>query len=63
LVIHYGLIALANQLIKDILRWDELIAEKDILYFKIEAVGLINHFPYLVIRGIYNYSDTYKNKE
>ena len=28
-----------------------------------EAVGLINNFPYLVIRGICDYLDLYKNKE
>jgi hypothetical protein len=28
-----------------------------------EAEGLMNQFPCLVIRGIYNYSNTYKNKE
>jgi len=37
--------------------------EKDVLYFKIEAARLINHFPYLVIRGVYNYLDLYKNKK
>ena len=31
-------------------------------YFKVEAAGLINSFPYLVVRGIYDYIDTYKNK-
>jgi nucleoside phosphorylase len=28
-----------------------------------EAAGLMNHFPCLVIRGIRDYSDTHKNKE
>lgn len=32
------------------------------LCFKIEAVGLMDNFPYLVIQGIYNYADMYKNK-
>jgi hypothetical protein len=27
-----------------------------------EAARLINHFPYLVIHRIYNYSNLYKNK-
>jgi len=63
LAIYYSLIALANQLIKNALVWDILIIEKDILYFKIEAAGLINQFPYLVICGICDYLNTYKNKE
>jgi len=27
-----------------------------------EAAGLMNSFPYLVIRGICNYTDSHKNK-
>jgi nucleoside phosphorylase len=62
LVIHYGLIASGNQLIKDALLRDKLAAEKDILCFEMEAAGLMNHFPCLVIRGICDYSDSHKNK-
>jgi hypothetical protein len=28
-----------------------------------EAAGLMNHFPCLVIRGICDYADSHKNKE
>lgn len=28
-----------------------------------EAAGLTNHFPCLVVRGICDYSDSHKNKE
>ncbi|EGX44898.1 hypothetical protein AOL_s00176g69 [Orbilia oligospora ATCC 24927] len=61
--IHYGLIASANQLMKNALIRDRLAAEKNVLCFEMEAAGLINHFPCLVIRGICDYSDTHKNKE
>ncbi|KAL7784054.1 purine and uridine phosphorylase [Trichoderma ceciliae] len=61
--IHYSLIASANKLMKDAIVQDELIAKKDILCFEMEAAGLINHFPCLVIHGICNYSDSHKNKE
>ena len=30
---------------------------------EIEAAGLMNDFPYLVIWGICDYADSYKNKE
>ncbi|KAH8803357.1 hypothetical protein F5884DRAFT_847191 [Xylogone sp. PMI_703] len=63
LAIHYGLIASANQLMKDALIRDKLAAENDVLCFEMEAAGLMNHFPCLVIRGICDYSDTHKNKE
>ena len=61
--IHYGLIASANQLMKDASVRDTLAAEKDVLCFEMEAAGLMNHFPCLVIRGICDYSDSHKNKE
>ncbi|KAK6535933.1 hypothetical protein TWF281_000182 [Arthrobotrys megalospora] len=61
--IHYGLIASANQLMKDALIRDKLAEEKGVLCFEMEAAGLMNHFPCLVIRGICDYSDSHKNKQ
>ncbi|KAL3429112.1 hypothetical protein BDV09DRAFT_203300 [Aspergillus tetrazonus] len=61
--IHYGLIASANQVMKDASKRDQLAAENDILCFEMEAAGLMNQFPCLVIRGICDYSDSHKNKE
>ncbi|SCV61255.1 uncharacterized protein FFFS_15824 [Fusarium fujikuroi] len=61
--VHYGLIASADQLMKDALARDKLSEEKEVLCFEMEAAGLMNHFPCLVIRGICDYSDTHKNKE
>ncbi|KAL6402688.1 hypothetical protein AUP68_14144 [Ilyonectria robusta] len=42
---------------------DKLAVEENILCFEMEAAGLMNHFPCLVIRGICDYSDSHKNKE
>ncbi|PTB62131.1 purine and uridine phosphorylase [Trichoderma citrinoviride] len=61
--IHYGLVASANTLMKDALARDKLIAKKDVLCFEMEAAGLMNHFPCLVIRGICDYSDSHKNDD
>ncbi|EGE78473.2 uncharacterized protein BDCG_08670 [Blastomyces dermatitidis ER-3] len=61
--IHYGLIASGNQLMKDAMIRDRLAAEKDVLCFEMEAAGLMNHFPCLVIRGICDYSESHKNEE
>ncbi|EXL65535.1 hypothetical protein FOPG_18241 [Fusarium oxysporum f. sp. conglutinans race 2 54008] len=61
--IHYGLIASSNRLMKDALTRDVLAAKKGVLCFEMEAAGLMNHFPCLVIRGICDYSDSHKNKE
>lgn len=62
-VIHYGLIASANQLMKDATIRDQLAAERDVLCFEMEPAGLMNNFPCLIIRGICDYSDSHKNKE
>ncbi|KAI9884228.1 MAG: Serine/threonine-protein phosphatase 4 catalytic subunit [Watsoniomyces obsoletus] len=61
--IHYGLIASADQLMKDASVRDTLAKDRDVLCFEMEAAGLMNRFPCLVIRGICDYSDTHKNKE
>ena len=61
--IHYGLIASGNQLMKDAHIRDKLAMDKGVLCFEMEAAGLMNHFPCLVIRGICDYSDSHKNTE
>ncbi|ETS82683.1 hypothetical protein PFICI_04559 [Pestalotiopsis fici W106-1] len=61
--VHYGIIASANQLMRDANLRDKLSAEHDILCFEMEAAGLMNQFPCVVIRGICDYSDTHKNKD
>ncbi|KAL4897683.1 purine and uridine phosphorylase [Aspergillus ambiguus] len=62
-VIHYGVIASANRVIKNALFRNVLSAKYNILCFDMEAAGLLNHFPCLVIRGICDYSDSHKTKE
>jgi nucleoside phosphorylase len=62
-VIYYGLITSLNQLMKDALIRDRLVAEWNVLCFEMEVAGLINYFPCLMIHGICNYADSYKNKE
>ncbi|KAK5237901.1 hypothetical protein LTR47_000994 [Exophiala xenobiotica] len=63
IVIHYGTIASGNQVVKDALTRDRLSAQHGgVLCFEMEAAGLMNIFPCLVIRGICDYSDSHKNK-
>jgi ankyrin repeat protein/nucleoside phosphorylase len=62
-VVHYGTIASGNQVIKDGHIRDRLSSELGgVLCFEMEAAGLMNHFPCLVIRGICDYADSHKNK-
>jgi nucleoside phosphorylase len=62
-VIHYGLIASGNQVVKDGKQRDQLAQELGVLCVEMEAAGLMNDFPCLVIRGICDYADSHKNKE
>jgi len=64
--IHYGTIASGNTLIKNAEYRDELLrglrkVNVDPLCFEMEAAGLMNTFPCLVIRGICDYADSHKN--
>ncbi len=59
--IHYGLIASGNQLMMNA-EIRDLAAQGRVLCFEMEAAGLMNRFPCLVIRGICDYSDSHKNE-
>jgi nucleoside phosphorylase len=48
---------------KDAFVRDKLAAEKNVLCFEMEAAGLMNNFPCLIVRGVCDYSDSHKNKE
>ncbi|KAF4807001.1 hypothetical protein CGCSCA5_v013802 [Colletotrichum siamense] len=61
--IHYGIIASANQVMKHGQTRYHLAHELDILCFEMEAAGLMDGFPCLVIRGICDYSDSHKAKQ
>ncbi|OPB40202.1 ankyrin repeat protein [Trichoderma guizhouense] len=63
--VHYGLIASGNQVIKDAEFRDRLDQRYDgnVLCVEMEAAGLMNNFPCIVIRGICDYADSQKNKD
>lgn len=61
--IHYGTIASGNQAIEHAKIRDQLSFELGgVLCFEMEAAGLMNNFPCLVIRGICDYADSHKNE-
>ncbi|OAP55862.1 hypothetical protein AYL99_10014 [Fonsecaea erecta] len=63
-VVHYGTIASGNQVVKDAAQRDSISKEfGGVLCFEMEAAGLMNGFPCLVIRGICDYADSHKNKK
>ncbi|PCD20333.1 hypothetical protein AU210_016200 [Fusarium oxysporum f. sp. radicis-cucumerinum] len=61
--IHYGIIASGNKLIKDAATRDSLFGDSghQCLCVEMEAAGLMDRFPCLVIRGICDYADSHKN--
>lgn len=61
--IHYDLIASGNQVMKDAETRDHLAYEQGILCFEMEAAGIMNHLPTLVVRGICDYCDSHKQKQ
>ncbi|KAJ6007878.1 Pfs NACHT and Ankyrin domain protein [Penicillium herquei] len=61
--IHYGAIASGNQVMRSGKIRDQLAEELDVMCFEMEAAGVMDSFPCLVIRGICDYSDSHKNKQ
>jgi nucleoside phosphorylase len=63
--IHYGVIASGNKLVKDAAERDLILKEsgENCICLEMEAAGIMNSFPCLVIRGICDYADSHKNDE
>lgn len=61
--VHYGIIASGNTLVKDAASCERLLGhlECDCICYEMEAAGLMNTFPCLVIRGICDYAGSHKN--
>ena len=60
-VVHYGIIASGNRLVRRATLRDQLKKEYNACCIEMEAAGLMNTFPCLVIRGICDYADSHKN--
>ncbi|KAM0459230.1 hypothetical protein ACHAO4_002624 [Trichoderma viride] len=60
-IVHYGLIASGNLVIKDTQTRDRLAREYGAICFEMEAAGVMNVLPCLVIRGISDYANPQKN--
>ncbi|RAH68862.1 5'-methylthioadenosine/S-adenosylhomocysteine nucleosidase family protein [Aspergillus aculeatinus CBS 121060] len=60
-VIHYGLIGSADRVMLHGPTRDKLRTEKNIICLEMEAAGLMDSFPCLVIRGISDYADSHKS--
>ena len=61
--IFYSNIALGNSVTKNALERNSLAERDRVICFGMEAAGLMDNFPCLVIRGICDYADSHKNKK
>jgi nucleoside phosphorylase len=60
--VHYGNIASGDEVVKDGSTRDRIAKDEGILCFEMEAAGLMDTFPCVVIRGVCDYADSHKNK-
>ncbi|KAI4741500.1 Pfs, NACHT and ankyrin domain protein [Aureobasidium sp. EXF-12298] len=63
--VHYGVIASGNELVKNAAERDAILKDNggDCICLEMEAAGLMNSFPCLVIRDICDYADSHKNDD
>lgn len=60
--VHYGNIASGNQVMKHGETRDRIAKAEGVICFEMEAAGLMDNFPCLIIRGVCDYADSHKNK-
>ncbi|KAL4780654.1 hypothetical protein BJX76DRAFT_364136 [Aspergillus varians] len=61
-ILHYGLIASGDKVMKHAQTRDTTARRHGVLCFEMEAAGVMDTLPSLVIRGISDYADSHKNK-
>lgn len=60
-VVHYGIIASGNQLIRSAAERDRLAEELGAKCVEMEAAGIMIDLPGIIIRGVCDYADRHKN--
>lgn len=61
--LHYGIIGSSNVRMSNALERDRLRDEMGVLCVEMEAAGLMDRFPCLVVRGICDYADSHWNRD
>lgn len=62
LFLHFGRFASTDQVIRSSSRRDELIQLYHVIGFEMEAAGVWDNIPTVVIKGVCDYADSHKNK-
>jgi nucleoside phosphorylase len=60
--VHFGNIASSNQLQISAIERNRIQKEHDAICFEMEAAGVMDDYPCVVVRGICDYADSHKNK-
>ncbi|KAK6499941.1 hypothetical protein TWF481_010297 [Arthrobotrys musiformis] len=60
--IHFGLVASGDTVMKSAEDRDEIASREGIIAFEMEAAGVWENFPCLVIKGVCDYADSHKSK-
>lgn len=60
--VHIGLVASGDQVMKSEQVRNKLINEEDVIAFEMEAAGVWDTFPCIVIKGVADYADRHKTK-
>ena len=61
--IHFGRIASADGVMKSGRHRDEIIASEGVIAFEMEAAGLWDYLPTVVIKSVCDYADSHKSKK
>jgi nucleoside phosphorylase len=60
--VHFGNVASSNQLQISAAERNRIQKEHDVICFEMEAAGVLDEYPCVVLRGICDYADSHKNK-
>ncbi|KAF2791690.1 purine and uridine phosphorylase [Melanomma pulvis-pyrius CBS 109.77] len=60
--IHFGNIASSNQMQISAVERNRVQKEHNVICFEMEAAGVMDEYPCVIVRGICDYADSHKNK-
>jgi nucleoside phosphorylase len=63
LVIHFGLTASGNLVMKSGYHRDAIAAKERVIAFEMEGAGVWDNFPTVVIKGVCDYGDSHKKEK
>jgi len=62
-LVHFGLIASGDVVMKSGLHRDQIASHEKVIAFEMEGAGVWDNFPTVVIKSVCDYADSHKNKK